>query len=119
MLNDFYTIDGLRQTEQTVECTVRFQPDHAIFGGHFPGQPVVPGVCTMAIIKALLEQALGRSLQLAEAGAVKFLQLLLPQHRPQAQLSWREAAEGISATALLVLDGRPVFKMNARYEVRA
>lgn len=38
-----YTIAPV-DTDHTVRCRVRFNRDHAIFEGHFPGLPVVPGV---------------------------------------------------------------------------
>jgi 3-hydroxymyristoyl/3-hydroxydecanoyl-(acyl carrier protein) dehydratase len=55
LLNSFYTLEAAPETTPTrVQATIRLNPDHAIFAGHFPGQPVVPGVCMLQIIKELL-----------------------------------------------------------------
>lgn len=72
-----YTISPV-DTDHTIRCRVRFNRDHAIFGGHFPGLPVVPGVCMMAIIKETLETALDRKLILEKSTALKFLSLINP-----------------------------------------
>jgi len=60
--------------------TIRTQPlcidiDHPSLPGHFPGQPVVPGV---VILDHVLAAALSPGWQLARLPQVKFLQPLLP-----------------------------------------
>ena len=77
--NTFYAVEGAPETTPTsVRATIRLNPDHAIFAGHFPGQPVVPGVCMLQIIKELLEGATQQPLQLARASNIKFLTVLTP-----------------------------------------
>jgi 3-hydroxyacyl-[acyl-carrier-protein] dehydratase len=56
--------------------TIRVAAAHPALPGHFPGQPIVPGVVLLDRIAALLERAgAGR---LARIGAVKFLTPLRP-----------------------------------------
>ena len=50
LMNDFYTISDLQTEEFSISCKATFNKDHDIFNGHFPGQPVVPGVCMMQMI---------------------------------------------------------------------
>lgn len=77
--NSFYTIESEPETTATsVQATIRLNPDHAIFAGHFPGQPVVPGVCMLQIIKELLENATRQPLLLVKASNMKFLTVLVP-----------------------------------------
>jgi 3-hydroxyacyl-[acyl-carrier-protein] dehydratase len=114
-MNDFYRASALEQAEGRLSCSLHFEAAHDIFRGHFPGNPIVPGVCTMAIIKALLEKALGKKLQLSESKTVKFLGLILPSMSPQAHLSWKADDMGIHATASLQDTGAPLFKMTATY----
>lgn len=77
--NSFYTLDAeLETTATSVQANIRLNPDHAIFAGHFPGQPVVPGVCMLQIIKELLENAVQQSVQLVKASNIKFLTVLTP-----------------------------------------
>lgn len=61
------------------ETTLTFAPDHPVFAGHFPGQPMVPGV--MLLDAAL--QAAGEADAHGAAGncqitAAKFLSPVLP-----------------------------------------
>jgi len=48
------------------------------FEGHFPGQPIVPGVCMMQITKEILEKVLDYSVQLQSAEYLKFLAFINP-----------------------------------------
>lgn len=80
LLDEFYFIakkdvlaDGLIQAE------VGFNVDHGIFGGHFPGMAVVPGVCMIQMIKETLAQHLGRNLVLVSADSIKYHALIVPE----------------------------------------
>lgn len=41
--------------------TLHIPPDHPAFAGHFPGNPVVPGVVLLDLAQCAVEQALGRT----------------------------------------------------------
>jgi 3-hydroxyacyl-[acyl-carrier-protein] dehydratase len=111
LLNDFYTITHWQAGAQMLRCRVRFNPAHAIFKGHFPGQPVVPGVCMIQLFKELLEQQLGKPCLLQHAGQVKFRQLLTPETEPQADLSWQATPEGYAIQAVLKNDVTLLFQL--------
>ena len=52
LLDNFYIIHRSEKVqEESFSVEVELLPNHAIYGGHFPGQPVVPGVCTLTIIR--------------------------------------------------------------------
>ena len=114
-LNDFYSVDNWSMTENTLSCTLSFNAGHPIFDGHFPGNPIVPGVCTIQIINELLERALGQKLRLANSSNIKFLQLITPGVHPELHISWIKS-EGLYTTNSLLKNGAlPLFKMNAAY----
>jgi 3-hydroxyacyl-[acyl-carrier-protein] dehydratase len=76
---DFYSfIRIVSNGSSSLEASFLLNPKHAIFAGHFPGQPVVPGVCMLQIIKEGLEQALDVKLFFAKAASIKFLSMLVP-----------------------------------------
>jgi len=83
LLNNFYTVlrSAIQDQERTVFITIH--PDHPVFEGHFPGQPIVPGVCMVQIVKELLEQQEGKNLFLRESSQMKFLQLLTPSEKDE------------------------------------
>ena len=58
--------------------SIQFDPGHGIFTGHFPGKPIVPGVCMMQIIQELLSKILDRKLMIKKASNIKFLHVIDP-----------------------------------------
>jgi len=76
--NDFFTIVSQVSGEGKLTGVLEFDPAHAIFKGHFPGVPVVPGVCMMQMVKEMLENAIGVETMLRKAMSMKFLTLINP-----------------------------------------
>ena len=60
LLNDFFTINDKVSSETEIWAELYINATHKIFEGHFPNQPVVPGVCMMQMIKEILEQVIGK-----------------------------------------------------------
>ena len=73
--------------------------ENEIFGGHFPGQPVVPGACLLQLIKEILEEALEKPLRLKKAIQLKFINMVLPgDNELILELSYKLIANEISVT---------------------
>jgi len=83
LAGNFYTILETQQTAQSFAAVLALNAAHPIFEGHFPGQPVVPGVCMMQTIQELLEKGLQRKLLLQKAANMKFLAMINPVVQPQ------------------------------------
>ena len=110
--NSFYTLASAPETSaKEVRATIRLNPGHAIFAGHFPGQPVVPGVCMLQIIKELLQDARQQPLQLVRAGNIKFLAVLTPgAHEIVAvQLKFESSEDGILVSEATISAGADRF----------
>jgi len=83
LLKDFYTIERFdKQTDNKYVVGIRLNPKHAIFEGHFPDNPVTPGVCMMQIVKDLTEQITTHSLFMTRSSNVKFMALINPEINP-------------------------------------
>ena len=74
LLNNFYTVDELTKSENELQASIQFHPEHEIFEGHFPGQPVVPGVCMVQIVKEFMQLATEEKLMFIKGNQIKFLQ---------------------------------------------
>ena len=61
---------------------IELDPNHPLFEGHFPGNPILPGVCTVQIIRELLEQSVQKSLRMTKAGNIKYLGFVNPVTMP-------------------------------------
>ncbi len=115
MKDNFYSISDLERSEGSCQCVLHFNDSHPVFEGHFPGNPIVPGVCTIAIVKDFLSETTGKKLMLHEAKTIKFLGLINPSMTPRLSVFWKEDERGLSVTAALQGDTSPLFKMSADY----
>lgn len=87
MLNNFYNVDSVREHDAgKYTASVTLNAEHDIFKGHFPGNPVTPGVCMMQIIKDISQDVTGLKLRLQSATNVKFMALINPFETPVLQL---------------------------------
>ncbi|WP_432670204.1 3-hydroxyacyl-ACP dehydratase [Flavobacterium sp. SM2513] len=87
LLKDFYTVEKLENiSEGKYSAVVRLNNQHDIFKGHFPGNPVTPGVCMMQIIKELTQEIVGSTLVMVSASNVKFMALINPDINPVLNL---------------------------------
>ena len=74
LLENFYKIIHRKEREDGKrEIEIELNPGHALYQGHFPGQPVVPGVCTLQMIKESAEQIVSQPLQYVQIASSKFL----------------------------------------------
>ena len=88
MLEGFYTIQKLeKQDTNTYHCQILLNAKHQIFEGHFPNNPITPGVCMMQIIKDITEEILGEKLFMSKTYNVKFTALINPEVTPLLDLS--------------------------------
>ena len=87
LLKDFYTINSLSQVaEQSYLVVLTLNDKHEVFKGHFPGNPITPGVGMMQIIKELTEEITKKKLFLTNASNVKFMALINPEVNPELKL---------------------------------
>ena len=79
MLKDsLYILHDCATKEGIITATISINADHDVFIGHFPGRPILPGVCSLQIVKEILEGSLGQSLSLDNASNLKFLEIIDP-----------------------------------------
>lgn len=87
LLPDFYKIVSLEKKQpQQYEAVILVNEKHDVFNGHFPGNPIMPGVCMMQIIKELTEQITGSKLMMQSVTNVKFMALINPEATPELRL---------------------------------
>lgn len=88
LLDNFYTIDTTTTTDaDSWSVALTLNSEHALYQGHFPGHPVVPGVCTLQLIKECAEGICGHSLQYTQIGSCKFLSAIDPTQTNKLELS--------------------------------
>lgn len=78
LLGSFYKILNAEKADQLISATVEFNEGHDIFKGHFPQNPIVPGVCQIQMLDEVLNSVLGTTWQLKNIAQAKFLSFINP-----------------------------------------
>lgn len=73
-------------------ATLRVPADHPALTGHFPGNPVVPGVVILDAVISAAESWLGASFVVDSISHAKFLAPLKPDEAARIQLALRESS---------------------------
>jgi 3-hydroxyacyl-[acyl-carrier-protein] dehydratase len=79
LIEGLYVIKDYEYDHDTASVTIQLNKEHLIFKGHFPGNPVMPGVCMIQIIKELTEKATGKQLFLRVSSNIKFMAIINPE----------------------------------------
>jgi len=87
LLGNLYNITSQRNEENQFYAEISINASHEIFTGHFPGQPILPGVCMMQMVREMLEQQVHQKLQVSEAANMKFTAMLDPTVHASASMS--------------------------------
>ncbi|MBP0631454.1 AMP-binding protein [Cupriavidus sp. AcVe19-1a] len=78
---------------------------HPAMAGHFPGNPIVPGVVLLDHALLALGSALGRPLVPAQAGTIKFLSPVRPGERVEIEHAAEPATDGSERLRITLRSG--------------
>jgi 3-hydroxymyristoyl/3-hydroxydecanoyl-(acyl carrier protein) dehydratase len=67
----------------TITKQLRIDSSHPSLAGHFPGNPIVPGVVILGEVLAHIGESLGESVKLSKVPSVKFHSPLRPNESLQ------------------------------------
>ncbi|SRR5690625_855643 len=86
--NNLYQLKSIKKSQEDVfDVQISLDKNHAIFKGHFPGNPVLPGVCMVQIMKEISAEITDKELQLKTSKSIKFLELINPNKNPNLRLN--------------------------------
>lgn len=120
LLKDFYNVNNIESTgDGTYHAFISLNAAHEIFQGHFPGNPVTPGVCMMQITKEIAEEITAKKLFLASASNVKFMAIINPLETPDLVLELQiDENEDIVKLKNTTSFGETIaLKMNINYNI--
>jgi len=80
--SELYTLVKHKQVDDDQYYTLALDPQHPIYKGHFPQQPILPGACFLQMVTELVAHAVGFPLNLRQVRAAKFPNALNPQQTP-------------------------------------
>lgn len=78
LLNNFFKIISQQQEGEKNLFTIELIVDHPLYAGHFPKHPIVPGVCSIGIIKECAASYLNSPLRFSSLDRCKFLNPIEP-----------------------------------------
>jgi 3-hydroxymyristoyl/3-hydroxydecanoyl-(acyl carrier protein) dehydratase len=79
----------------TAQAAATFPADLPVFIGHFPGQPLVPGVATLALLVATFERATTSNARVIKVGRCKWKSPGFPGDSLTVTISWQTCTAGI------------------------
>lgn len=112
--NSLYRILHIRNTGSGFDAAVELYRDHPIYAGHFPGRAVVPGICTLSLVKDCLKKFLGGPVRLTGIKECKFVSALVPDHPLLLELGFEMKEDGFFRCRVFC-EGRTVLKLKAAY----
>lgn len=119
LLNSFFRIQSRSDEGGVTTFAIALDPAHAIFRAHFPGNPIVPGVCQVQMVRELLETVLGERLALIHAKNIKYLTVMTPAQQTEYSIACRKiTAEGDtrSVTADITAAGVTYTKLSLTFQ---
>ncbi len=113
----FYTIEELACDAQGGRCRVLMAAEHPIYAGHFPAQAVVPGVCTLTIIREVLAKMVGTEVAFDRIKECKYISALLPHEGLELTLDYVWGEEQ-SVQCQVSAEQKSVLKLKASWRKR-
>ena len=77
----------------TVTSVFRFPPSFAGFRGHFPGNPVLPGIVQLSTVRYIAEQAVQKRLRPDSINRTKFRAMIKPDKQVHIKLDFKAVNE--------------------------
>lgn len=77
---------------------VELNAKHPIYKGHFPAMPILPGVCTLQIIKGCLSKSTGHTIRIQSIKECKFLAPINPLVNTELVIEAELREENLSCT---------------------
>jgi len=110
LLNDFFKITEIANAAEGFTATVELNPAHPVFDGHFPGNPIVPGVCLVEMVKETLAHYLKRDLALMNSDNIKFLSIVNPLENNILKIDFKTRIldEGIFQAKVIMYNGEEI-----------
>ena len=119
LIKELYTIQSYTDTGGLVEASVKLNRDHEVFKGHFPGNPIMPGVCSIQLVKELTEKSVNKKLFLSVVSNVKFMAIINPEKNDMVHLTLDiSESEGIIKVKNTVFsDDTLALKLSATFKI--
>ncbi len=121
LLDKFFRILEEKKEGNSLELKVELIAEHDIFKGHFPGDPIVPGVCQIQMLSDILTKTEGKTYFLSESNQIKFVAVIKPTETPtfHASISYHfQEDNSVKLTANFFNGDLIYFKMKGTFRTK-
>jgi 3-hydroxyacyl-[acyl-carrier-protein] dehydratase len=111
LINDFFTIQKHEVAMGGIQASIVINKAHEIFAGHFPGLPIVPGVCMMQMVKEVVEFSHKKKYNIDTAENVKFLSVINPTEYDVVEMNivYTNGKDNAIAVEASIFSGSTIF----------
>jgi len=103
---------------QHYRVSVTLEPEHPVFEGHFPGNPVMPGVCTLQMVIDCAGKILGYPVFLSHAPVIKFLGIIHPLNDRNLMIDMMIDSVDMMVKASVTSGERPVMSCKMKMKMK-
>ncbi|MDE6872352.1 MAG: hypothetical protein K2J62_09590 [Bacteroidales bacterium] len=86
MASKVYRIERVEDKGGKVSADAVLDPGSDIFKGHFPGQPILPGVCSVQMLGEIMSEVIGKEVFINEVSSCKYLKTVDPVQEQELHL---------------------------------
>jgi 3-hydroxyacyl-[acyl-carrier-protein] dehydratase len=118
LLNSFFKITEIQEAEKYT-VSIELNPHHEVYKGHFPGNPIAPGVCLTQMVKETVEYITKKNLVMVTGDNLKFMAILNPEVNPEVvmTLSIKTKEDGnLQADSNVMAGATSFFSIKASYK---
>jgi 3-hydroxyacyl-[acyl-carrier-protein] dehydratase len=106
-----YAEGAIVSSNGSCRAQLTFPPDFVGFQGHFPGNPILPGVCLIEAVLGVLESAQGKPLRLKKIASAKFREPVKPGQAIVIECASAADAGGLKINAQVTSAGARVAEL--------
>jgi 3-hydroxyacyl-[acyl-carrier-protein] dehydratase len=81
-MTKWYSLTNINSSaEGKLSASAEVKPDSPWFSGHFPGNPILPGIAQLALVFEAIKQGAADDLRISSVRRVRFKQIVKPDDR--------------------------------------
>ena len=89
-----FSVDG-----DTATAELLFPETFSGFQGHFPAQPILPGVCQMMLVMVMADRMYDRRMEMSAVTNAKFVSVVQPDQPIEIKCTLKDGRLGASLTS--------------------
>lgn len=119
--NRFYSVIEEGRALHEAVFVVSILPDCNVYEGHFPGNPVCPGVCNIQTIKECAESLVGKELTIKTIKQCRLTAVATPQVCPELTVTVKEEKKegGYLITANIRDDKQGYMELKGEFQLKS